>query len=101
MPVTGWMFRDITFCFLLSAGPRQRAGSIHDEARAFPIERVARDLARLPVDLDGDARGISQHHAQRWTSFDALHAAGRGHVVEQALAARIVDFDPAVVGECE
>src|SRR5687767_4349341 len=97
MPVTGGMWRDIFLVsFLLLARAGQRARPVHDEARAIAVQRVRRDLPAAAIDFDRDAGRTTEHHAQGRPAFDTLHAACARDVVEQPLAARIVDLDPAL-----
>ena len=67
MPVTGGMLRDIYSCILSVSGPRdERAGTIHDEARAFAIHRRSPGISRAwPSTSTVDAGRITEHHAQR------------------------------------
>src|SRR6187399_678100 len=99
MPVTGWILRLIILFWL--TGARERATSIHDETRAFPIAGAGGNFARLAVDFDGDAGRIAEHHAQRTPTTHGLHATRARHVVEQLLALRVVDLDPAVIRQVE
>ena len=100
MPVTGGILRLIVSFVVIW---RARASRMRFTTKRAPSPSMALggNLARLAVDFDGDAGGVAEHDAQRAAAAHALHAAGARHVVEQSLAARIVDLDPAVVGEIE